>query len=92
MVTLFLNIFSIFECKILNIRKMTDEEFLKKVGERIRERRKLLGLSQDKLAESVGLNRTAITRIEGGGINFTIKLIRKIAKEIGVEVSELLIE
>jgi transcriptional regulator with XRE-family HTH domain len=45
---------------------MEYEQINKEIGERIRSRRKALGLTQVELAEMVGYTRVSITRIEKG--------------------------
>ena len=69
---------------------MTDEEFFKKIGEKIKVQRKSLKISQKLLAQKTNLSRSAITRIELGEINFSMKILRKIANELEVSESQLL--
>lgn len=45
---------------------MTDEQGWLEVGARVAEARKARGYSQDKLAGALGLDRTAVTKIESG--------------------------
>lgn len=59
-------------------------------GERVRERRKALGWSQEMLAEKAGLDRTYIGRCEAGKQNATLKTIYSLAEALGVEATELL--
>ena len=59
-------------------------------GERVRERRKALGWSQETLAEKAGLDRTYIGRCEAGKQNATLKTIYSLAEVLGVEATELL--
>lgn len=42
------------------------------LGHRIRERRRLLGISQEKLAELAGLHRTYIGHLERGEVNVSL--------------------
>ncbi len=69
---------------------MTDEEFLKKLGEKVSVLRKTKGLTQKELAQKLETHYTAIVRIERGGVNSTINMLRKIADCLGVEVEELI--
>ena len=53
------------------------------IGERIKKRRKELGLSADKLGEMLGKNRATIFRYENGEIeNLPIDILEPIAKAL----------
>lgn len=45
---------------------MSSEQVWHEVGERVREAREAAGLSQGQLAEALGLDRTAVVRVESG--------------------------
>jgi transcriptional regulator with XRE-family HTH domain len=68
---------------------MTETEFLIELGHRIRMIRKQKKISQVQLAEKLGTFHTQIGRIERGEVNATINMLRKIANELGISVSEL---
>ena len=68
---------------------MDDEQYLKALGQKIHDLRKAKSMSQEELAERIGTRHTAIGRIERGEVNTTINMLRKIAKELGVPVSNL---
>ena len=55
------------------------------IGSNIRHYRKLLGISQEKLAEEAGVHRTYIGAVERGERNISAKNISKIAEVLGVE-------
>jgi transcriptional regulator with XRE-family HTH domain len=57
--------------------------------ERLRELRKLRALSQDDLAEVAGVGRATISRIERRETGAHGRTLRKLAKALGVDVSEL---
>lgn len=59
-------------------------------GERVRERRKAMGWSQELLAEKAGLDRTYIGRCEAGKQNATLRTIYSLAEVLGVEATDLL--
>jgi transcriptional regulator with XRE-family HTH domain len=59
-------------------------------GERVRELRKAGGLSQDKLADRAGLDRTHISLIERGQRSVRLETIQKLAEALGVEPADLL--
>lgn len=61
----------------------------KKLGERIKEARNKIGLSQEKFALSIGMDRTYFASVEAGRRNISICNIKKIADGLGVSLSEL---
>lgn len=60
-----------------------------KVGNRIRELRHKTGLSQEKFALKIGMDRTYFASVELGKRNIALKNIEKIANGLGVSLSEL---
>lgn len=60
-----------------------------KLGKRIRKARKERKMSQEELADRVGLHYTTISRIERGISNPPIQTINKIAKTLRVDMSDL---
>lgn len=61
----------------------------RKIGERIRQLRTLTGLSQEKFALKIGMDRTYFASVELGKRNISIINIEKIAKGLDVSLSEL---
>lgn len=61
-----------------------------KLGEKIKKIRKEKGFSQEQLATKSKLHRTYISDIERGDRNISIRNIEKIAKALGVAISDLL--
>ncbi len=61
----------------------------KKLGERIKELRTKTGLSQEKFALSIGMDRTYFASVEAGKRNIAICNIKKIADGLNVTLSEL---
>lgn len=61
----------------------------KTFGESVKGRRKLLGLSQEELAEKAELHRTYISDVERGARNVSLESINKLAHALGVSVSAL---
>lgn len=59
------------------------------LGKRIRELRTRTGLSQEKFALKIGMDRTYFTSVEAGKRNIAICNIKKIADGLGVTLSEL---
>lgn len=61
----------------------------KKLGQRIKEKRLQLGLSQEKFALSINMDRTYFASVEKGKRNISILNIEKIAKGLNISLSEL---
>lgn len=61
----------------------------KTLGQRIRNHRTSMGLSQEKLAELSGCHPTYIGQIERGEKNATIESIEKIATALNLSLSKL---
>ena len=59
-----------------------------KIGNRIRELRSLTGLSQEKFAQKIGMDRTYFASVELGKRNISIVNIEKIADSLDVTLSE----
>lgn len=62
---------------------------LQKTGARIRTLRKLMGISQEALAEKADLHYVYIGSMERGERNITLQNLEKIAKALNVELYEL---
>lgn len=60
----------------------------KQVGNRIKELRKKLGLSQEEFAFKCELDRTYITSLERGKRNVSLENLDKIAKAFDMSLSE----
>ena len=59
------------------------------LGLRIKELRGKTGLSQEKFALKIGMDRTYFASVEAGRRNIAIVNIKKIADGLGVSLSEL---
>ena len=59
-----------------------------KIGNRIRELRTQTGLSQEKFAQKIGMDRTYFASVELGKRNISIVNIEKIANGLDVSLSE----
>lgn len=71
---------------------MAPEEFQKRIGEAVHRRRKLLGLSQEELAEASALHRTHVGGIERGEHNLALKTLLAVADGLKVKLSTLITE
>lgn len=60
-------------------------------GKRIKELRKQTGLSQEKSALKIGMDRTYYASIESGKRNVSLKNIEKIASGFDISISQLFI-
>lgn len=58
---------------------------------RIRERRKEMGLSQDELAKKCGVSRQTINAIENNKYDPTLSLAFSLARELNTPVDDLFI-
>jgi transcriptional regulator with XRE-family HTH domain len=67
-----------------------DKKLLINIGNRVRQRRLELGLSQEGLSEKVGLHRTYIGMIERAEKNITLLNIEKIAKALNMNIIDFL--
>ena len=68
---------------------MTDEQKQQtrdRIGLRIMALRKLAGLTQEQLSERAGLQRSHISKIEGGKYAVTFETIHAIAEALGMTV------
>ncbi len=59
------------------------------IGTRIRELRMQTGLSQEKFAQKIGMDRTYFASVELGERNISIVNIEKIANGLNISISEL---
>ncbi len=66
--------------------------FYKKIGENIRAKRKELGLSQEGLAQAIGLKRPSMSNIEKGRQNILLHTFCDIAETLNSTASALLPE
>ena len=64
-------------------------DIAKIIGQRIRNNRTKLGLSQEKLAELAGCHPTYIGQLERGEKNATVESIEKIANALNLPLSKL---
>jgi transcriptional regulator with XRE-family HTH domain len=64
-------------------------DIAQRFGDRLRQLRKNVGLSQEAFAVKCGLDRTYISGIERGRRNVSLRNIEVIAKALGVSISEL---
>ena len=56
-------------------------------GQRIRDRRRALGLSQSALADVVGVNRRVIGELERGKPSVQLTIALRVAEAVGLDVT-----
>ena len=64
-------------------------ELRKRLGERVRELRRMRGFTQTELASQVGMDYRYVGAIERGEVNLTADNIEKIAKGFGIPAYQL---
>ena len=69
---------------------MEDKLQLKRLGNRIKDIRKLKGLSQQELAALIDYEKSHMSRLENGGTNPTFLTLTKVARALNITIAELL--
>jgi len=69
--------------------KSSETDYLKLLGERVRDARARHGMSRRMLAHDSGISERYLAELESGRGNFSIVLMRRLAKAIDVPVAEL---
>ena len=59
------------------------------IGERIKERRKAIGMTQDELSEATGANRVTISQYESGKYLPSVSALKRIAEALGTTPAAL---
>ena len=65
------------------------KDLLPKLGERLKEIRKIRGLTQEVLAEKVDLSPQYLSRLEGGHQSPSLETVAGLAEALDLELSEL---
>jgi transcriptional regulator with XRE-family HTH domain len=69
-----------------------DRQFLQRLGDRVRERRLAMNLTQEALGQKCGLHRTFLGSVERGERNVALLSLRKIARALRTTPAALLAE
>lgn len=69
-------------------KKINEEQYTKKIADRIRELRKNAGLTQEKLAEAARIDYKFYQRIESGDRNITLKTLIKISNSLDIKLKD----
>ncbi|MBN8698991.1 MAG: helix-turn-helix transcriptional regulator [Chitinophagales bacterium] len=59
-----------------------------KIGQRIRELRKELGISQEALAYKAEVDRTYVTDVENGRRNVSVEILERLIKALDISVTD----
>ena len=70
------------------MRDLPGMDIKQKIGQRIKELRKQLELSQEGLAYKAEVDRTYVTDVENGRRNVSVEILEKIIKALEVPFSE----
>ena len=62
-------------------------EFIALIAQSIQEQRRIQGLSQDQLAEKLGVSQAMVSQWENGEENFTAATLVKISSALGLQLS-----
>ena len=65
------------------------QDILKTLGNRIREKRKSFGWTQEDLADAAGIDRSYIGGVERGQRNLTFKVLCQLCEALGCDVATL---
>lgn len=68
---------------------MTEQEFLKQIGQRLTAIRKEKGMSQVDVCSRLKMDKTYLSAIENGKQNTTLGKIKEILEAMGSDVNEL---
>jgi transcriptional regulator with XRE-family HTH domain len=72
-----------------DVERGPSDDFLAKVGQQVRARRRAAGLTVQGLAERAGLSRRMLTMIEQGGANPSLVSVDKLARALGTDFTAL---
>ncbi len=64
-------------------------KILDKLGKRLKEIRLSEGLTQEALAEKVGIHPTYVGKLEAGKSNLSVKLLFKISRALNVNLAQV---
>ena len=72
-----------------NLPPMTQDQFTHRLGEQICDLRRDRGLTQEVIATRAKITRQHLQRLENGTTNPTVGTLFRVAKVLGVPLSEL---
>ena len=71
------------------VSEMTTDERMIAFGKRIREVRKSKGISQERLAEMAGIDRSYMGNVERGEKNITLKKAYELCDALDIKIQDL---
>ncbi len=75
---------------IVNITQMSCTSLTGRLGIVVRQKRMVLGMSQEGLADLAQLNRTYIGKIERGETSVSVEVLQKVANGLNTTLSRLI--
>lgn len=72
-----------------NLLTLTGQDYLKTLGEKVRQMRARRGITRKQLARDSGLSERYLAQLEAGQGNISIINLRQVAKAMGLQVSDL---
>lgn len=82
--------FAMFVLSNILLTYMDVESLYQLIGTKIREARERAGLSQAKLAQSLGMSRASVVNIEAGRQRPPVHILWQIAEKLGTETALLI--
>ena len=70
-------------------RRVASKELIE-LGERVRNRRQEIHMSQETVAEKAGISVNTVSRIEGGQTAMSVGIFRKLVEVLAIDANELL--
>ncbi len=70
--------------------KVKGKVLYRRLGEKVYLARRRMGITQDKLAEDTGLDRSYISQIENGKRNLSVKSALELSRTLNISVGTLL--
>ncbi len=70
-------------------KNIREERFLKQLGIHLRKIRESKGMTQQELADRIDVEVMQVSRVERGTVNTSICMIKEIADNLNIQLSEL---
>jgi len=67
---------------------LTPMDIKLKIGQRIKQLRSELGISQEALGLEAGVDRTYVSDVENGRRNVSVEILERLVKALGVTLAE----
>lgn len=69
--------------------RIRDEKFIKNFGDNLQKIRNDKNITQERLAFTIGIEISQISRIERGVVNTSISTVKAVAKALDIDIKEL---